>query len=157
MSETGRRAKNLTHIEGILTDRLLLGSELISSLESEAGISRAAASRAVERASQAKRVFSSAPVSLGAGRDYLYWLPKITSSALYFSEIQKRLKQRPAFDCIVQALTHASGILPESYLSHFTPAPLEVRFGTPTMAKTLWDLKNLKVLTEKQSDPATGE
>ena len=155
MSDLGRPKKNRTHIVDLLTDRLLLASELITELADYGEMSRAAASRAIERAEKAKQVFSSIPVSFGAGRDHLYWLPETSRTQLYFSEVGDRLKNRPAFDCVVQALSAASGVLPERYLSRFIPAPLSVRFGKPTTTKILWDLKHLKVVEERHDTNGT--
>ena len=151
MSDLGRPKKNRTHIVDLLTGRLLLASQLSTELAGHGGMSRAAASRAIERAENAKQISSSNPVSFGAGRDHIYWLPETSRTQLYFSEVGDMLKNRPAFDCVVQALLSASGGLPERYLSRFIPAPLEVRFGRPTTMKILWDLKHLKVVEERHS------
>jgi hypothetical protein len=125
---------------------------LISDLGGAARISRPAASRALERASQRRQIFSSAPVSFGEGRDHLFWMPEMTGRTQYFTAIHERLKQRPAFDCVVQTLMLASGVLPERHLARFVPAPLDVRFGTPTVGKIFWDLKHIKVVREEESD-----
>jgi hypothetical protein len=79
-------------------------------------------------------------------------MPEMTGRTQYFTAIHERLKQRPAFDCVVQTLMLASGVLPERHLARFVPAPLDVRFGTPTVGKIFWDLKHIKVVREEESD-----
>jgi hypothetical protein len=151
----GRPKKNHSHIEALLNNRFLLGSELTPELQRVGNLSRRAASRAIERSTRDGSILSSAPVSFSAGRDYMFWLPNSSCGQEYFSKIRSKLVGRPALDCIIHALSSFGGAMPEVCLPRFIPAPTEARFGRPTIADALLDLHRLKLIRRIEGPPRT--
>jgi hypothetical protein len=120
----GRPGRNGASVRAIVGRNTLPAAEIVRSLQQQSGMSEAAAARALQRAVEAKQIVSTAPVSFGPGRVYLYWNLENYDKELRLKALMKHMAGRPAMQSLIEALVYFKGEMPKQFALRCTSAPV---------------------------------
>jgi len=155
-SRVGRPSHNGKQVLAVLGRNTMTAADIVAALRKRnRGMSEGAAAKALQRAVQDKQVASTAPVTLGGGRMYLFWNPNDHGVELRAVAIMRHLEGRPALRSLFDALVTFKGKVPQEFAQRCTSAPTSDTPGHVGFRRVVEELKLLDVI-RVAADPLYG-